>query len=63
MTKERKLDIWKKDAVENGFTCENCAYSRQDTLIYICCCAQADICHSKNYFCAWFEQKEKDGKK
>lgn len=66
MTKDKKLEIWKKDADDNGFTCENCAHSRQDIinmLIYNCYCTQTNMCHSKNYFCAWFEPNKMEGQK
>lgn len=63
MTKEQKLDIWKKDADDNGFVCAKCAYSKPDILIYNCRCTLTNMCHSKNYFCAWFEPNKMEGQK
>lgn len=63
MTKEQKLDIWKKDADDNGFVCAKCAYSKPDILIYNCRCTLTNTHNSKNFFCGHFTLKEADGEK
>lgn len=63
MTKERKFDIWKNDAVENGFTCSNCEHaviSEDDKKI---CWVTDDVYITDEDFCSKFKfRKSKKGR-
>lgn len=62
MTKEKKLEIWKKDAADNGFTCENCKYSELDAKMNLFRCWIFDnLYFTEEYFCANFKFKQTDG--